>query len=349
MFQFSFKLIFSQNKMNNLNLTIFNSTASLSSRLIDVIYFYFIPISALLGIVIFKAMTIYVLSIILKKNKPDFIYYYLLTFEISDSIIGIILCFIGLFECGSYCSLSYNYITKLFQLIFFTYGANVALQFQTFLEITLALKRIQIFSSNKKVTNTNFKKKVFFLFILSMAVTSPVLLFNRNIIPIGILINSQNEKEEILYSIKKTDWSQIEIWKIILLIIDLIRGFLMYILLLVINIIVVIKFKIYVKNKMNKTQINVNNNQHENKHAKINHKRIKLTRMVLATSLNFALTNLAVSIAPLLYFIIGNSLVYNYYTITVSIMSIFIHVSYIFLYCRFNPLFRNTLYKIFFK
>ena len=336
--------------MNNFNLTIFNSTASLSSRLIDVIYFFFIPISALLGIVIFKAMTFCVLSIILKKNKPDFIYYYLLTFEISDSIIGIILCFIGLFECGSYCSLSYNYITKLFELIFFTYGANVALQFQTFLEIALALKRIEIFSSNKKVTNTNFKKKVFFLFILSMVVTSPVLLFNRNIIPIGILINSQN-KEEILYSIKKTDWSQIEIWKIILLIIDLIRGFLMYILLLVINIIVVIKFKKYVKNKISiQANVNVNNNnQHENKHAKINQKRIKLTRMVLATSLNFALTNLAVSIAPLLYFIIGNSLVYNYYTITVSIISIFIHVSYIFLYCRFNPLFRNTLYKIFFK
>jgi len=348
MFQFSFELEFSQNKMNNLNLTIFNSTESFSSRLIDIIYFYFIPISALFGIIIFKTITIYVLSIILKKNKPDFIYYYLLAFEISDSIIGIILSFIGLFECGSYCSLSYNYITKLFELVFFTYGTNVALQFQTFLEITLALKRIEIFSSNKKITNTNFKKKLLFLVILSMVLVSPGCLINRNIIPIGILINSQN-KEEILYSIKKTDWSQIEIWKIILLLIDLSRGFLMYILLLVINIIVVIKFKIYYKNKMNKTQANVNNNQHENKHAKINQKRIKLTRMVLATSLNFALTNLAVSIAPLLYFIIGNSLVYNYYTITVSIISIFIHVSYIFLYCRFNPLFRNTLYKIFFK
>jgi hypothetical protein len=69
----------------------------------------------------------------------------MLTFEISECFIATIMVFGGLFRCGNLCDIGYNYITKVFELVFYSFIANVLQQFETFIEISFALQRIQAF------------------------------------------------------------------------------------------------------------------------------------------------------------------------------------------------------------
>ncbi len=56
------------------------------------------------------AVSLRVLYDIIFKNKTtDFMYRHMLTFEISDTIIGTKVGFMGVFDCASYCNFSYNF------------------------------------------------------------------------------------------------------------------------------------------------------------------------------------------------------------------------------------------------
>lgn len=94
--------------MNGIKLLQLNSTDSLSTKMADVVYVFIIPAICAVGI-IQKILSINVLLIILNKNdriKRKYVYNYMLAMEIVDLIQGMICCFVALFRCGSFCSLS---------------------------------------------------------------------------------------------------------------------------------------------------------------------------------------------------------------------------------------------------
>ena len=153
----------------------YDSVSSLTPYLQDLFYVMVIPAIVVIGFFI-KIITLDTLRVILNKKKPFFIFYYMQTFEIVDFIAGFILVFVPLFECGRFCHFSYKYLTKLFELIFFTYFTNAVLQFQSFLELSLAYDRIRSLAVKNKGEIVNIKKlkiKIVLLFILALIVTLP--------------------------------------------------------------------------------------------------------------------------------------------------------------------------------
>ena len=339
--------------MNYSSLPHYDSLGSITPILQDIFYVMLIPSVCMLGI-FFKLITLNVIIVILQQKNPGFIYFYMLSFEIVDLTAGIILIFLALFECGRYCDIGYKYITKLFELIFFTYLTNVALQFQTFLEISLAYDRLVAFSAKNTsglVNGKRLKLKIFLLLILAFLITIPNYILSRTIKPIGVLY-SPNKTEEILYLMTDREFTyNNDYWTVSLFVFDLFRGLFLHIILFLFNFLVIFKYKIYLKSKNSmgtkieiskiaKLESNVNDDATKRK-------EMKLTKMIFALNCNFLAGNLPISIVPVLFRFMGNSAAYNFYTISVDLIALFTHLSYLFFYLKFNPVFRKTFIFIF--
>lgn len=313
--------------------------------------------------VFFKLTALNVLWLILKKPDAQFIYYYMLVFELIDTVCGIILCFLSLFECGYLCSVSYNYLTKLLELIFYTYGTNMILQFETFLEISLAYERLKIFSSkqlNYKVSR--FKTKMVVFLVLANVFSLPNYLITRSITPIGILVVENSEK--VLYKLTTSSFAQNNhYWETGLFVFDLFRGLFFYILLLIINIRIIYKFRAVKANKLRvieqaRTQPEIPMTSVLNTHQEVIIKKptranptgqakTNLTRTVLAMNFNFLLCNLPISLAPILFRLMGQTPFYSYYIIIVNVNGLLTHMLYLPLYFLCNPIFRKAFLEIY--
>ena len=335
--------------MNHSLLPRYDSLSQITPYLQDFFYVMIIPSIVVFGFFI-KIITIDTLRMILNKKNPFFIFYYMLAFEVVDYIAGIILAFLALFECGHFCQLSYKYITKLFELIFFTYFTNVALQFQSFLEISLAFDRIRSFSvknNNEKISIKKLKIKILILFVLAFIVAIPNYILSRPIKPIGILIKS-NKTQEILYLMSDSELSdKNDAFTLFLFVYDLFRGLFLHILLIILNFIVILKYKAYLNNKKS-THFNVpmpiktESREATNRNYSNQTKEIKLTKMVFAMNCNFIIGNLPISIVPIFFRITGESVAYNFYTISVDLIALFTHLSYLIFYLKYNPIFRKA-------
>jgi len=306
-----------------------------------------IPAIVVIGFFL-KIITLDTLRVILNKKKPFFIFYYMQAFEIADLLAGIILAFLALFECGRFCHLSYKYLTKLFELIFFTYFTNVVLQFQSFLEISLAYDRIRSFSVKNKKELVNIKKlkiKIVLLLILAFIVTLPNYVLSRTIKPIGILYGS-NRTEEILYLMTDSELSDdLNAFTLFLFVFNLFRGLFLHIFLIILNFTVIFKYRAYLNTK-NLAHTNANEPKNKKNSGQSN-KDIKLSKMVIAMNCNFIIGNLPISIVPIFFRITGESPAYNFYTISVNLIALFSHSSYLVLYLKFNPIFRKSFLERF--
>ena len=269
----------------------------------------------------------------------------MLIFEISDAILGILVGLMGVFSCGSYCNFSYKYITKTFQIIFLTYGTDAILLFQTFLDISFAWQRLKSFSS-MKISQKNFKRNIILMLIPAFLLTAPSNIISRNVQPIGILRRSdQNQSDEILYSIETADFAQNDYWTYSILALNLFNGFILYNILLCINILIIFRYNAYLSKR--KILIEPAERDKEQKKPKI--KGVKTTKTVLAMSINFLVGNLPIACSTVVFLFSGYSTFYSYYTILTTFVGLLTHPNYFILYCIFNPLFRKTLVKIFYK
>jgi hypothetical protein len=336
------------------NLPIYNSTSDLTSKFEDIFIVIIIPTLCLIGVFILKMITFRVLhEIIFKLKNNDIVYRYMLAFEISDTILGIIVGLMGVFACGSYCNFSYKFITKTFQLVFLTFGSNVIILFQTFLDISFAWQRVKSFSSKKNVEK-NFKRHLVYMLIAAIILIAPSYIITRSVEPIGILRRTdQNQSDEILYSIATAKFAQNDYWTYALLALNLFNGFILYNILLCINILVIFRFKAYLNKRkqinepaVRTDELAVKKNK-QIKKPKI--KGVKTTKTVLAMSINFLVGNLPISISPIVFQFSGYSTFYNYYTTFTVLLGLLTHPGYIFLYFMLNPLFRKTLQNIYFK
>lgn len=128
---------------------------------------------------------------------------YMLSFEIADSVIALIVGFVGIFRCGALCRLGYRYVTKLLELVFYSYVANALQVFQTFLEIAFALERIQAFRASTP-TSMRFRNQIIIMMTVALLVSLPNYLIVRSVTPLGVL----NETGEVLYQIGVSDFVQ---------------------------------------------------------------------------------------------------------------------------------------------
>jgi hypothetical protein len=82
------------------------------------------------------------------------------------------------------------------------------------------------------------------MLIAAIILIAPSYIITRSVEPIGILRRTdQNQSDEILYSIATAKFAQNDYWTYALLALNLFNGFILYNVLLCINILVIIRFK----------------------------------------------------------------------------------------------------------
>jgi len=172
---------------------------------------------------------------------------------------------------------------------------------------------------------------------IAFLISLPNYLLTRSITPIGIL------KNKILYSITTSKFAQNKYWTISLFILTLSRGLFLHIILLILNIIVVIKYKRFIKNKLTV----VLNDRNITCDVKKRNQENRITKIVLATSVNYLCGNLPNTVAPILFLIYGSqSNVYNYFASIVTLIVVFSHENQLFLYLFYNKPYKNLIFKI---
>ena len=217
----------------------YDSVVNITSIVQDISYAMIIPSICLLGFLT-KLVSLKVLTTIIKSKNSGFIYHYMLSYEIVDTIIGFFFVFVAIFDCGRYCDLAY----KLFDFIFYLYLKNVMLQFQTFIEISLAYDRTVAFTAKRKL-----KIKLFLLLIFAFLITMPNYLLSRSIKPFGIL-SRPNQTDEILYMVLKSEFTDNnKYWTVSLSVFNIFRGLFFHLVLLILNCLFIIKYKQFLKSK----------------------------------------------------------------------------------------------------
>ncbi len=129
----------------------------------------------------------------------------------------------------------------------------------------------------------------------------------------------------------------------------LLRGFVMLILLLVISLVVIFKFKNHLKSKSAVTGVQNNDlaQATQNKKAKKVKKENRVTKMVLSMSLNYIVGNFLNYLSPILFQLGLNSTLYAYYGLLANILVILSHFTYMIWYYKFNQLYKKTLLETF--
>jgi hypothetical protein len=112
------------------------------------------------------------------------------------------------------------------------------------LDILFAWQRLKSFSAKTKPNNKNFKINIILLLVAAFVLTLASYIITRSVEPIGILSTDQNQTDdEILYSIVTAKFAQNDYWTYGILALNLFNGFILYNVLLCINILVIIRFK----------------------------------------------------------------------------------------------------------
>ena len=145
---------------SSLLLPIFNTTLGLSSRINDFMSVYVFTFILMSGI-LFNSISIFVLSKILKEDKKKRttskmnIFKYMLLNVIADFCACLIGLPMALFRCGNYCSIGYDYYSKVYEAYIFVYLGNTVLFWGFLVEISFAIERLTSFSSSKTKQNRN--------------------------------------------------------------------------------------------------------------------------------------------------------------------------------------------------
>ncbi len=324
-----------------------NSTSSLSSHVEDISNVFLIPAFSI-GLIPLKLASLAVLIIIIKRKKEKkhkaSQFYYLLTNETIVLMEVVIFCFTPALRCGSYCSFGYDYIVKTLDLRVYTYGIQVLVQTQIFLEIVFSLDRIKAL----KVTNTQVIKGMKFRYKLTISVAVsliaavPNYLMSRTITPIGILIPAN----QTLYEISSRTIFQTYFWIIALSVFDVLRGLAPMFALFIINIVLIRKF-----NSVSNQHSNVSSPENLEENAAEVHMKMqemKISMLVLAINANYLIGCFPIFITPTLFLYLGSvSPIYIYYHAATKFLLIFCHYSYIFIFYKLSPSFKKTFSKTF--
>lgn len=201
--------------------------------------------------------------IFLSKKMNHGINHYLLVISISDFIFSLACLFMPFIRCGTFCSFSYSYWSKFFELYFYIFITNSCLLFSLLIDIEMTTKKLLSFSTKlKKFSSFKIREnklRLFFIILSAFCSNVPIYLLSREIKIFGYFVASRNNitSFEPLYDIENNSIGNNNIVKWILFGLTLFKGIFLISILLIINVTVFIKFKIYMENRI-KTFGNLN-------------------------------------------------------------------------------------------
>jgi hypothetical protein len=287
-------------------------------------------------------------------------YKYMLYISISDFIYSLINMFIFTIRCGVYCSFGYSYGSKLFETYVYQFLAKVFECSTILADIKLSFIRLDSF----KKTNVHKKKLVklhflvFFLAAIFLIAPSAVIFKEVKLFGYLLILNGSNQTTyEPLYLSQSTQLGTNIYVKSIIISLSLIRGLVLLNFLSVINLIVFIKFRIYMNNKKKhlttpslaafiENNTNDCKSNRKSKENELSQKELKATSIVILLCLWRYLGDLQNSIAPILFLYLSSYSYSVYASISNGVQWLF-HGSNLYLHYFFNDEFKKTCLIVF--
>ena len=236
-----------------LNVPFYNSTHGLTVRLYDYSNVYILPLICVFGLLTGFINIFILIKTGIKKN----VHSYMLIGAISDTLFLFIQIFTVVIRCGTLCPYGYTYASKAYELYVYLYLGFTIITFSAFVDISMSIERIMLFTNSHKtiIKRKNFGVRCLLLFILSGLVMMPYFVLAREIVPRAVLVrfndigNQSTATYEILYMISfKKYWLQSSLQSLMTSIL-IFKGPALICLVLLVDILVIIKFKNYLKNK----------------------------------------------------------------------------------------------------
>lgn len=303
--------------------------------------------------------------VFLKLKSKNPIYKLMLSNSITNFFYSLICFFVFIMRCGQYCTIQNTYWVKVYEKYLFYYLTSALGLFNIFIEVCVAIQRYLIVANKNLPKKLPIKIIILVLFILSLVLYTPNM-FYRQI----VLVQNDNLTSAYIIQTSKDQY----VAKCILTVISGMRGLLILFLLLIINLLLLHRFKYQVEKKNHIKSIhlnsNNNNNHNKNKHddqylmppehtftravstkslrssgkGNENDLRAKknMTRMVIWMSIFFFIGNLLNSLSFYILEFTQNSFVFITYYVLVSNSLLFTsHGINIFFYYFFNKNYRN--------
>lgn len=301
-----------------------------------------------------KILSLYLILIILKRNENyGNIFYYMLTYELTDllsALIGTLECVI---KCGSLCSFGFTFFIKLAEIIISSYLKNSLKIFQILLEISFAINRIKSFKIQIEKPK-KFKRNKASLFIIALLVASPNYLASKKVQSVGYSYQTNDS----IYLVGIQPFAVSKIASYILSASSILTGLGMYLVLLVLTVLAGYKFKEFIKIKdkqIRQANISIIRSINSGLEERINlskirnvkAKEIKTTKILFALSLNTLIGNLPSSLVPILdLFLCKKSLVLYYYNLVSAFICVISHLSTILFFSINSNVYKKALFNL---
>jgi hypothetical protein len=189
------------------------------------------------------------------KAKENVLFIFLLASSIVDFfyLFGVIL--VAIPNCGNYCSPEFkkNYLSQWIRLYISDYFTSCLAIFNIFIDLTVSFQRYIIIKNDNRFNIIKKRRIIFFLLILSLVYYSPELIFKK--------IVKINESNQTAYKVVSTNFeNKFHVLKPIQISLQLIRGPLSLIVLVLINVLTWYGFKSFIATKVYKLALKLGKN-----------------------------------------------------------------------------------------
>jgi len=212
------------------------------------------------------------------------------------------------------------------------------------MEISFSLDRIKAL----KVTNTKVRKGMKFRYklaislVVSLILAGPNYLISRRITPVGILVSSN----KTLYVLSTLPIFESFFWSIGLSVLNILRGIAPMLLLSIFNIFLIHEFSNKETQQISNANLPENRDKNANVQTKI--KEMDISKLVTAINAIYLIGYLPIFLSPIFFLHFeSTSTIYSYYFTVASMLAIFSHYSYIFIFYKLSPSFKNFFLKTF--
>ena len=224
------------------SLPIFNSLTQISPYYIDIVNTFILPFISLIGIVTS------LMCIIVLKNLKTGVNQYLLLFSISDFVFALSCLSIGFIRCGSFCSFSYSYGSKFVELYIYIFITNSCIVFSLLIDLDVTIKKLKLFSIKYRNQIKVFlikdnKLRIFIHVSISLLVNVLIYFITRQVNIFGYLDNDNSTNIETLYTVSNTLVAKDKTVQDFVFALTILRGFVLILLLLIINFTVLFKYR----------------------------------------------------------------------------------------------------------
>ena len=233
------------NKLNS-SIPCYNSLSTLTSRLTDIGNVFVLPVVNVFSFI----LNLLCILVFLQKKMTGEVNELFLLVSIADFIFSFICVFLVLARCGFYCSFGYSYILRIYEQFIFLYMGNICLSFTILIDNYLAFIKLSSFSTKLKKQPFSIrtgKLKIFIFLLVASVVNLPIYVLSRRIKLIGYWIKEYGYLEP-LYSVSNIIVKN-SIYDYLLFSLTIIRGLFLLIFLSILNFIVYIRLKLYMKKK----------------------------------------------------------------------------------------------------